>query len=47
MKVMPARARYQRSKASQEIQRFEQALRGAITKWAFEFVHDQAIAING
>ncbi len=37
-------ARYQGCQAGQKVQWLEQTVRGAITKRAFEFVHDQPVA---
>ena len=44
---MGAWTRCQGSEASQKILWFEQALRGAVSKWTFQFVHNQAVDVNG
>ena len=40
-------ARYQGCQAGQKVQWLEQTVRGAITKRAFAFVHDQPVAVKG
>ncbi len=44
---MGTRARHQRRQEGLKIERLKQALRRGVAKRALEFVHDQAVAIDG
>ena len=44
---MGTRAGHQRRQAGHKIERLKQASRRAVAKRALEFVHDQAVAIDG
>ena len=43
---MRSRTRHQGGQTRQEVEWLKQALRRPVAKWAFEFVHNQTVAID-